>query len=96
MGRNLNIVAACEPKRAGVARTAACPACQARLTYRRSALARIDACGFESYALDCGGCGATLVGIIDPLDDALLVTAVTPSMPVAKIAPTLSAPTPTT
>lgn len=93
MSRNPNTVTACEPERAGLARTAACPACRARLTYRRSALAPIDACGFESYALDCGRCGAILAGVVDPLDDALLLTALAPPARVKKIA-LVSAPTP--
>jgi hypothetical protein len=52
----------------------ACPACAALVTFSRTGTPRIDACGFESYSLECHECGARLAGIIDPLDDELLVT----------------------
>jgi hypothetical protein len=34
----------------------------------------MDECGFETYAIDCPQCGAPLAGIIDPADDALLLS----------------------
>ena len=52
----------------------ACPGCGAQLTFGRSATPLIDACGFESYRLACHACGAALAGIIDPADDALLLS----------------------
>ncbi len=51
-----------------------CPKCDVRLDFRRSANPDIDSCGFESYRLDCPECGAALAGIIDPADDALLLS----------------------
>jgi len=51
-----------------------CPKCHTRLNFRRSANPDIDSCGFESYRLDCPECGAALAGIIDPADDALLLS----------------------
>jgi hypothetical protein len=51
-----------------------CPKCLAQIDFRRSAHPDIDACGFESYQIECQQCGATLAGIIDPLDNALLLT----------------------
>jgi len=33
---------------------------------------RIDACGFESYSLECKECGVPFAGIVDPFDDTLL------------------------
>jgi hypothetical protein len=51
-----------------------CPKCDARLNFRRSSHPDIDACGFESYRLECQECGATLGGIIDPVDNALLLS----------------------
>jgi hypothetical protein len=54
--------------------TPQCPKCHVRLNFRRSANPDIDACGFESYRLYCQECGAALAGIIDPADDALLLT----------------------
>jgi hypothetical protein len=52
----------------------ACPKCGASLVFYRSDKPHIDECGFESYSLKCRACGAMLTGIIDPADDALLVT----------------------
>ncbi len=34
----------------------------------------MDSCGFESYSLECDQCGVQLVGVIDPLDDRLLLS----------------------
>ncbi len=57
-----------------IAQRVACPRCDARLPFRRSRHPHIDSCGFESYSLACEACGAALAGIIDPYDDALLLT----------------------
>jgi len=51
-----------------------CPQCGAQLTRGRSRTAPIDSCGFETYNIQCGRCDARLVGMIDPVDDTLLVT----------------------
>lgn len=59
-----------------VAQSVACPRCDARLPFRRRRHPHIDSCGFESYSLACAACGAALAGIIDPCDDALLLTEV--------------------
>jgi hypothetical protein len=48
--------------------------CGAHFTFCRSEDPLIDACGFESYTFACKECGAALSGIVDPLDDALLIT----------------------
>ena len=53
----------------------ACPHCGAQLMFGRSRIPLIDACGFESYHLDCDTCGTPLGGVIDPADDALLLSA---------------------
>jgi hypothetical protein len=87
MSCDLEVITGSERRRTRRAEVTACPACHARLTYRRSLPAPLDACGFESYALDCPGCGATLAGVVDPLDDKLLLTVVMSSVSVAKIAP---------
>jgi C4-type Zn-finger protein len=55
--------------------TVACPKCNADFMFYRSDMPHIDECGFESYSFRCKACGSALVGIIDPMDDALLVTA---------------------
>jgi hypothetical protein len=52
----------------------ACPKCDASLKFYRSNKPHIDECGFESYSFKCSACGSTLVGIIDPADDMLLLT----------------------
>ena len=52
---------------------ASCPKCQARLVFCRVSNPHIDSGGFESYFLECSECGAWLVGIIDPCDEALLL-----------------------
>jgi hypothetical protein len=52
----------------------ACPKCEPSFEFYRTARPPIDACGFESYSLTCGGCGLMFVGIIDPRDDRLLLT----------------------
>jgi len=57
------------------AQIVACPACAARLMFSRSDAPDIDACGFESYRFACRECGTALAGIIDPSDDALLLSA---------------------
>jgi hypothetical protein len=52
----------------------ACPKCDVSFKFQRSINPHIDECGFESYAFKCSACGSTLVGIIDPADDILLLT----------------------
>ena len=54
----------------------ACPKCDAQFTFRRIRDLQIDACGFESYKLQCRQCHAPLIGIIDPADNKLLVSEV--------------------
>jgi hypothetical protein len=55
-------------------RTVACPKCSAGLVFTRSPVAEIDACGFEIYRIECAECSTSLAGIIDPADDALLLS----------------------
>jgi hypothetical protein len=57
------------------AQSVVCPCCNARLPFRRSEMPAIDACGFESYRLDCEACGMTFAGVIDPADEALVLSA---------------------
>jgi len=56
------------------AHVTACPACAAQTIHRRSGTLRIDACGFEICNFVCRECGAPLSGIIDPYDDAPLLS----------------------
>jgi hypothetical protein len=58
------------------AQTTACPNCNSRFEFCRSHTPAFDACGFESYSLQCRACGTALAGIIDPADEALLLSAV--------------------
>jgi len=51
-----------------------CPSCKERLLFLRARKPRFDSHGFELYHFDCKQCGAFLVGIIDPLDGALLLS----------------------
>jgi hypothetical protein len=51
-----------------------CPKCNAQLLFGGNRTPRIDACGFESCALECRKCGTQLSGIVDPYDEALLVS----------------------
>jgi len=64
-----------EPGKPYRAQPVACPGCGAHFTFCRSEHPFIDACGFESYTFACKECGAALSGIVDPFDDALLITA---------------------
>ena len=57
------------------ARVVICPQCYAQLLFHRSRTPEIDACGFETCRLVCSECRASLVGVIDPYDDAVLLSA---------------------
>lgn len=51
-----------------------CPRCKARLIFCRSRTADIDSAGFESYGFKCHACDAHLAGIVDPYDEAVLLS----------------------
>jgi hypothetical protein len=51
-----------------------CPKCNAKFEFRRSIRPHFDECGFESYDLRCVTCSASLHGIVDPADNALLLS----------------------
>jgi hypothetical protein len=53
-----------------------CPKCKALFLFQRERVPHIDQQGFESYKIVCKFCGASLAGIIDPLDGALLLSVV--------------------
>jgi len=55
-------------------RVVSCPDCGVRLVFHRSPTPQIDACGFETARLECSQCDASLVGIIDPYDEAVLLS----------------------
>ncbi len=50
------------------------PTCTAQIMLYRSNNPQIDACGFESYSLECKECGAVLACIIDPVDETPLIS----------------------
>jgi hypothetical protein len=51
-----------------------CPKCEARLIYFRPLTPSIDSCGFKSHSIECETCGVRFAGIIDPYDEALLLS----------------------
>ena len=51
-----------------------CPECKAHSVFRRATFPQFDSSGFEIYSFQCQGCGASIVGIIDPFDDKLLLS----------------------
>ena len=51
-----------------------CPNCEARFFFRRARIPHFDSSGFESYQFVCMHCGASLAGVIDPFDGALLLS----------------------
>ena len=54
--------------------SASCPKCGADVVLHRTLNPHIDSSGLESYFLKCNQCSAWLIGIIDPYDEALLLT----------------------
>jgi hypothetical protein len=51
-----------------------CPRCKKPLVFCRGGSPKLDSCGFESHRLDCPECDGKLAAIVDPLDDALIVS----------------------
>ena len=51
-----------------------CPKCKHHSEFIRATPPHIDSCGFESHSCQCVQCASFLVGVIDPLDGALLVS----------------------
>ena len=58
---------------------AICPNCKTGSKLRRATVPQIDSCGFESYFFQCESCKRSLAGIIDPLDEELLVSLLEPT-----------------
>lgn len=52
-----------------------CIVCGAQIVLQRHPVPQIDAYGFERYEVECVECETPLCGIIDPYDDALLLSA---------------------
>ena len=64
---------------------AACPKCKVSLKLLRSSIPQIDSCGFESYSFQCESCKSSLAGIIDPMDEELLVSLLEPAIRVSTL-----------
>jgi C4-type Zn-finger protein len=77
MSAHLSITTAGQALTVSSAQAAACPICNASLTFFRTSVPHIDECGFESYGLECKECGTPLAGIIDPADETVLLSAAT-------------------
>ena len=60
-------------KRASGFRRAKCPSCN-RFVFCGVDASRFDCYGFEVYDFDCGFCRTPLIGVIDPSDEALLLS----------------------
>jgi hypothetical protein len=52
----------------------ACPKCNAQFMFYRGNAPRFDACGFETYALEYMQCDLSLIGIVDPFDNKLMLS----------------------
>ncbi len=74
MPRKMTTAPSIKTSNAAKSEKMACPGCAASLVIYRSNSPQIDECGFESYSLKCRECRSALVGIVDPLDDKLLLT----------------------
>ena len=57
---------------------AICPNCKSGSKLLRATIPQIDSCGFESYFFQCETCTNSLAGIIDPMNDKLLVSLLEP------------------
>jgi len=53
---------------------AICPNCKTGSKFFRTTYPQIDSGGFESYSFQCKRCKSSLAGIIDPINDELLVS----------------------
>jgi hypothetical protein len=60
--------------------------CHPTIEIYRSDSPYIDGAGFESYSMTCGKCGLTLVGVVDPRDDSLLLSNLSSGEPINPVA----------
>jgi hypothetical protein len=58
---------------------AICPNCKSGSKLLRATVPQLDSCGFESYSFQCEGCKRTLAGIIEPMNEELLVSLLEPT-----------------
>ena len=62
---------------------AACPKCKVSRKLLRSSIPQIDSCGFENYFLQCKSCKSPLAGVIEPMNEELLISLIEPAIDVA-------------
>jgi hypothetical protein len=62
---------------------AACPKCRVSLKLLRSSIPQFDSCGFENYFLQCESCQSSLAGVIEPINEELLISLIEPAIDVA-------------
>jgi hypothetical protein len=58
---------------------AVCPNCKSGSKLFRATVPQIDSCCFESYSFQCKRCKSSLAGIIDPMNEELLVSLLEPT-----------------
>jgi hypothetical protein len=51
-----------------------CPKCKHSSIFARGPLPPIDRCGFELHYFRCEWCASNLAGVIDPIDDELVIS----------------------
>jgi hypothetical protein len=54
--------------------TVTCPKCNRSSIFTRGPLPLIDRCGFELHSFRCEWCASYLAGVIDPIDDELVIS----------------------
>jgi hypothetical protein len=52
----------------------ACPKCKRSSIFSRGPLPLIDRCGFEFHSFRCEWCASYLAGVVDPIDDELVIS----------------------
>jgi hypothetical protein len=53
---------------------ATCPKCKRSSIFSRGPLPFIDRCGFELHYFRCEWCASYLAGVVDPIDDELVIS----------------------
>ena len=59
--------------------TLTCPKCKTCSKLFRATIPQIDSCGFESYFFQCESCKSPLAGIIEPIEETLVVSLLEPA-----------------
>jgi hypothetical protein len=64
-----------------------CPKCKRSSIFARGPLPLIDRCGFELHSFRCEWCASYLAGVVDPIDDVLVISLLEESSGVAATPP---------